>query len=147
MWTKAAVKSLLARLLDVKVWHVYRVIRGDEVVPLRSVSVICAYNIFVCLSLCETERAKQRNAMQFHTRETRNMNRPCTRVHAEWSGRVRCTPIDLQWPKVWQNPTPISCRPRAWTIIVLDKGYARGGVYIYLIHRYIYIHVYIHVYT
>lgn len=40
----------------------------------------------------------------------------------------RGPPIDLQWPKVWQNPTPISRRySPAWTIILLDKGY--GGVH------------------
>lgn len=38
--------------------------------------------------------------------------------------------IDLQWVKVWRNPTPISRRyPAAWTIILVDKGY--GGVHGY----------------
>lgn len=43
---------------------------------------------------------------------------------------LRRASIDLQWAKVWRNPTPISRRcPAAWTIILLDKGY--GGVHDY----------------
>jgi len=72
--------------------------------------------------------------MQFHARKTRT----CTisaLVHADRSpGGARCTPIDLQWPKVWQNPTPILCRwPGAWTIICAGQR-LRGCIYTYLIY-------------
>lgn len=74
--------------------------------------------------------------MQFHTRKDMDTHEsaPVSAAPTDRSGGARCAPIDLQWPKVWQNPTPIPMagRPGAWTIIVPDKGY--GGVYTYPIY-------------
>lgn len=80
------------------------------------------------------EKKKKKKARRSQKTRGRGVKKGRAWKEGKKSGRKGwCAPIlrrgsiDLQWAKVWRNPTPISRRyPAAWTIILVDKGYGGG---------------------
>lgn len=65
------------------------------------------YGRVISVFLCETETRRYAIAHTHKRSHTCTRERGARRAPA---GGIRYMPIDLQWPKVWQNPTLISCR-------------------------------------